>query len=211
MASREKASRLEFRGHFMSAPNSVKNLVERWQAGDEAAATELVERYQQELLPIVRAGLSAQLRQRLDPADILQSAFLSYFRRSRNGEYPIDSATSLWKLLRKIALNKIRRRAEEHHAQKRDVAREISLSEVGAFTEPPACGPAPDEAVIYTELVASLFEGLKPIEAEMMQLSLDGFTTTEIAARLDYSRQAVQRLLSRITHRKQRESENEKI
>lgn len=210
-----KGIRLKYRGCFMSAQNSVKNLVERWQAGEEAAATELFERFQPDLVAIVRAGLSDELRQRIEPADILQSAFKSYFVRARNGDYPLDDATSLRQLLRTITLNKIRRQAERHNAQRRDVAREVPLDQSALPAKAVAREPTPDEMAIAAEETAALFAGLKPIEAEMVRLCLDGHSTAESAARLGYSRQGVRRLLNRVGQRlalrKQREDENEKI
>lgn len=199
----------------MSAQNPVKNLIERWQAGDEAAAKELFERFQPDLVAIVRAGLSDELRSKIEPADILQSAFKSYFVRTRNGDYPLDDATSLRQLLRTITRNKARRQAERHNARKRDVSREVPLDEAALPAAAATREPTPDEAAIVAEETAALFAGLKPIEAEMVRLCLDGHSTAEIAARLGYSRQGVRRLLNRVAKRialrRQRADENEEI
>lgn len=157
----------------MADRTSVTDLIERWQTGDDAAATELFERYRQPLLARVNAGLGAELRRQVEPADILLSVFTSFFRRSRDGEYPIDSTTSLWNLLRTITLNKIRHQAEHHNAQKRDIGREISLNDLDAMVEPAANGPTPDAIVILADEIASLFPGLKPVEADMIQLFLE--------------------------------------
>ena len=59
--------------------NSI-NLLQRWRDGDEAAATEIFERYVNRLCGLARTQLSQRMQRRVEPEDIVQSAYRSFFR-----------------------------------------------------------------------------------------------------------------------------------
>jgi RNA polymerase sigma-70 factor (ECF subfamily) len=61
------------------------------------------------------------LAQRVDPDDIVQSVFRTFFRRIAHGGYDVPAGGELWRLFLVIALNKIRSLATFHRAAKRDV------------------------------------------------------------------------------------------
>src|SRR5947208_1454870 len=64
---------------------------------------------------------SRELATRLDPEDIVQSVFRTFFRRAAQGHYDVPAGEEIWKLLLVIALNKIRAVGAYHRAAKRDV------------------------------------------------------------------------------------------
>src|SRR5262245_11532311 len=84
------------------------SLLRRYRRGDQAAATRLYLRYANRLRALARARCSPDLAQRVDPDDIVQSVFRSFFRRARSGAYEVPDGEELWKLFLVIALNKIR-------------------------------------------------------------------------------------------------------
>ena len=90
-------------------------------SGNQAAAVVLHDRYVDRLLALIRARLSTQFRQQADPADVVQSAFASFFRylevNAGNGMDEGDS--SLWPLLSTFARRKLARLLERFQSQKR--------------------------------------------------------------------------------------------
>src|SRR5262249_40685711 len=82
-------------------------LVKRWTEGDERAAAELVNRYTGRLLALARSHLSAKLAARLDPEDVVQSAYRSFFADARDDRFVLKRSGDLWRLLAAITLHKL--------------------------------------------------------------------------------------------------------
>jgi RNA polymerase sigma-70 factor (ECF subfamily) len=185
----------------MSTGNSAKALIGRWQSGDVSAAEEIHYRYSQRLCALAEAQIGQRLRRRVDPEDIVQSVFRTFFRRAANGEFLIDHSCALWQLLVRITINKIRLRAQYHHADKRDLAAEVYGGSEQLMPETVARGPGPEEAAALADEIETLLTRLEPSEIEILQLTLQGYQTPEIAERLGRSRWTIRRALDRIGHR----------
>src|SRR5262245_34891463 len=82
-------------------------LVARWQKGDQAAAAELFQRYAGRLVALARSQLSDKLAQRVDPEDVVQSVYRSFFVDSREGRYQVERGGDLWQLLVTMTLHKL--------------------------------------------------------------------------------------------------------
>src|SRR6516225_2129441 len=119
------------RGRLMTGPSpplpdpdesfSDRSLLRRFRAGQEDAATQLYLRYAGRLLALAQAQCAPDLAPRVDPEDIVQSVFRTFFRRAAQGHYEVPEGEELWKLFLVIGLNKIRATATFHRAAKRDV------------------------------------------------------------------------------------------
>lgn len=182
----------------MSAQDLAWNLLERWRAGDQAAAEELHRRYAQRLCALAEREIGRRLSRRVGADDVVQSVFRTFFRRTAAGEFVIDHSGSLWQLLARITLNKVRRQGEYHRAGKRNVASEDSAVDLPTCPDVFAHDPGPDEAAMLADEIENALNGLKANEAEMFQLALQGYTTPELAARFSCSRWTVRRVLDRI-------------
>jgi RNA polymerase sigma-70 factor (ECF subfamily) len=64
--------------------------------------------------------------------------------------------------------------------------------------------PSPEEAILLTETVEELLRELDPDERPVLELSLQGFSATEISERIGRSERSVRRLRERIRKRLQR-------
>ena len=183
----------------MSDVVPVSDLVDRWKSGSQAAANELYQRYAQRLCQQVERRIGRHLQGRLEPNDILQSAFRTFFRRAANGEFAIDHTGELWNLLVTITLNKVRGQAEHHCAGKRDPRRELHI---GDQVSPDllACEPSEAEALAIDDELEVLLARLAPAEAEIVRLRLAGQTTAKIALRIGCSRVTVWRKLERVSY-----------
>src|SRR4051794_9936267 len=171
-------------------------LMERLRSGDDAAAREVFDRFSRRLVGLARGRFDRRLAHRVDPEDVVQSAFRSFFTRQRDGTIRVGDWNGLWSLLTLITLRKCVDRVDYFRAGRRDVRREASA---GAGEEPPwqftlDREPRPEEAAALAETVENLFRTVGDEDRPILELSLQGYTAAEIALRLRRALRSVQRL-----------------
>ncbi|NQU22149.1 MAG: sigma-70 family RNA polymerase sigma factor [Candidatus Nealsonbacteria bacterium] len=194
----------------MSSDESA-NLLVRFQAGDEAAAEEIFRRYAQQLCRLAEKRIGAKLARRVGPEDVVQSALRTFFRRAENGEFKIDHRGALWNLLVKIMLNKIYRQAERHGAGKRDVKAEVECDSNSPRPEAVAHEPTAEEAALLDDELEFLLAKLKDPEPEIVRLSIQGYSTSDIVERVGHSRWYVRHALNRVGGRLQKRLQDSAI
>jgi RNA polymerase sigma factor (sigma-70 family) len=176
-------------------------LLDRVRDGDEQAAAVIFARYVQRLTSLARARLSKKLSRRVDPEDVVQSAYRSFFRGARDGRFSLREAGHLWSLLAKMTLRKVYRQVARHTAAKQDIAREQSVSESDwNYVERAAQEPSPVEVNAVAEVLAAVMAGLAPLQRQMLELYLQGTAIPAIAEATDRSTKTVRRLLDKIQH-----------
>jgi RNA polymerase sigma-70 factor (ECF subfamily) len=192
----------------MPVDDTFRALVARLRSGEDAAAREVFERFSGRLIALARRQFNQLLARKVDPEDVVQSAFKSFFIRHREGKVEIDDGGSLWNLLTLITLRKCADRAEYFRADRRDAAREATGLAGGDRPDPGLIAvdrePRPDEAVILAETVEHLFRALTADERPILELSLQGYTAPEISDRLGRAERTVRRLRERIRKRLER-------
>src|SRR5260370_14492901 len=104
----------------MPDAHESKVLVSRWRAGDQDAAKELFDRYASRLVALARKQISQRLASRVDPEDVVQSVFRTFFERVKAGQFRIEEQDDLGKLLVRITVHKTLRKVQFHQAAKRD-------------------------------------------------------------------------------------------
>ena len=149
--------------------------------GDNTAATRIVDKYTLRLIAIAQRQLSPVLQARVDPEDIVQSAYRSFFRKAKGEEISLDRSGDLWRTLAAFALNKARSRVEKELAQMRDPRRETDDS---IWSDAMESGPTPEEATILIDQLASFMEGLSARDRQILELRLRGETVDAIAEAL---------------------------
>ncbi len=193
----------------MTAMNdSFPEFLTRLRAGDSAAPRELFQRFTLPLIALARCRFSPPVGHKVDPEDVVQSTYKSFFRRYGNGNLEIGNWNSLWGLLTRITLRKCAERVAYHRAECRDAAREVSGMQAGddgvraleAFSRE----PTPLEAALLSEAVERLLAGLDENERPIIELSLLGCTTQEISQRLGHPERTVRRVRERVRHRLER-------
>jgi RNA polymerase sigma-70 factor (ECF subfamily) len=177
-------------------------LLERVRTGDQQAADDIFRRYVDRLVAFARSRLSHKLARRVDPEDVVQSVYRSFFVRARQGQYTVAGIGDLWPLLAAITLHKLSKQVEYHTAQKRSLEREKSVigegSLLGLRPEQLAHDPSPSEAMAAVEELELVMKSLAPLQRKMLQMHLQGHTVTEIAEAVDRSERAVRRLLAQV-------------
>ncbi len=179
-----------------------QSLIAQARCGDEEAAAQIVEQYTAALVAVARRQIGPKLGRRVDPEDVVQSTYRSLFVRMQRGEYDLGNAKELWRLLVSMTLNKVRNQASHHQAQRRNLAAERSVL---ASDQTPSADqlaasdePGPEEAAILVDEVQSFLETLAERERSIVELRLQGLSSSEIAAETGWSERSVRRILEQV-------------
>jgi RNA polymerase sigma-70 factor, ECF subfamily len=172
-----------------SAASDRSLLVELHRGADDAA-TQLYLRYADRLRQLATRQTADDLRSRIDPEDIVQSVFRTFFRRAAEGHYQVPEGEELWKLFLVIALNKIRRTGAWHHAAKRDTratAGTDALHESGTEDE--------SSLTMLNMVIDETLAAMPSTTRDIIKLRIAGHEVSEIASQLGRSKRSVERVL----------------
>jgi RNA polymerase sigma-70 factor (ECF subfamily) len=171
-----------------------RSLLQRLREGSQDAAALLYRRYAQRLRDLAKAHCSADLAKVVEPDDIVQSVFGSFFRAASQGVYQLPDGEELWKLFLVIALNKIRARARYHRAARRDVARTVGGAGFELTLEAVARADEAAENLLQLAVDEAL-DRLPPQHRAAIRLRVEGYEVAEIAGRIGRSLRSTERLL----------------
>jgi RNA polymerase sigma-70 factor (ECF subfamily) len=165
------------------------------------------ERFSRRLIGLARKQLGGQLQYKVDPEDVVQSAYKSLLLRYGDGALAAEGWNGLWGLLTTITVRKCADRARFFQAERRDTRREaaVDAQDIAAWGGAIDREPTPDEAVALAEVIEGLFAKLEPDERTMFEMSLQGFTTQEISEKTGRAERSVRRLRERIRKYLERE------
>src|SRR5258708_18737783 len=93
----------------MSSQDSFLSVRAHLERGDEAGAQQVFHRFANQLIAQAARRLSGRLKQKVDPEDVVQSVFKTFFRRQSEGQFALENWESLWGLLLQITLRKCSR------------------------------------------------------------------------------------------------------
>ena len=165
-----------------------QKLIAAYRQGDEAAATELLEKYYVRLLELIRRQLGWKLRDLEGSTDVAQSVFRSFFSQVRENRVQIAPDNSLWPLLVTIALNKVRNLGKYWQREKRDPGRQVRLE---GQDDPLENGPSPQDVAAVKELVDRLLEPFSPRRRRIIELILEGEAVGQIAQQVGATERTV--------------------
>ena len=182
----------------MSQSKSHRELLDAWKAGDQDAASVLFYRYQIRLIALVRTRLARKLARRIDPEDIVLSAYRSFFVSARNGRFDVNSEEDLWPLLVTIVLRKVSKQARFHTAEQRSV--ELEQPQASDWVEHVIGSDesSTEHAAILEDEVESLLSRLDSTAREVLVQTLQGNDTASIAASIRITERSVRRAMDRI-------------
>src|SRR5262249_43862438 len=165
----------------MDETDPVADWIRRWGAGDQQAAELLFARYAARLTQVAEKHLSRKVAAREGGEDVVQSVFRTFFRRSAEGQFQIDTSAQLWRLLVKITVQKVRTRGRYHAAKKRNAAAEVQSEDDSWVAEALAGEPDPAEAAALVDLMEALLQGMPPLYCRVLELRLQGMAPTAVA------------------------------
>src|SRR5438477_876453 len=153
-----------------------QRIIDGLRSGDEAIVREFCQRYGPALERIAGKNLPAGLRRRVEPEDVVQSAYRTFLRRAGGGEFHFADGDDLWRLLCAITPNKVRQQARFHLRQKRGMNRETAMdsgsSASSSAWSPADTSPAPDEAAAFKEQFEQIMAGLSDEQRRIVELRL---------------------------------------
>jgi RNA polymerase sigma factor (sigma-70 family) len=188
----------------MAQNESFEELIGRVRAGDEAAACELVRRYEPMVRRAARVRLAdPRLRRVLDSMDVCQSVMASFFVRASLGQYELNTPDQLLRLLATMARNKLANQAEGLRAARRDVRR-VVYGPSGA-DEVADRGGTPSRNLAARELLEAARARLSEEERRLLDQRLNGAEWVDVAAREGASPEALRKKLARAVDRVARE------
>lgn len=184
----------------MPTPPEDQTLIDLWRKGDQDAARQIVERYFDRLMALAQRRISQRLASRVDPEDILQSVFRTFFVRLKNGQFVFQDQDDLCKLLMRITLHKTLRQVAFHKAAKRDHNLETNRGE-GHGEQLLALldrEPSAEATVAFLDQLEHFLRQLEPQTRQIIELRLQGHTNEEICQQLGVYDRKVRRAVERV-------------
>lgn len=165
----------------MTDPSVLTDLLARLRRGDGTAADELVRRYGPALRVAVRTRLTdPALRRHFDSEDVCQSVLASFFARAACGQLAPDDPAGLLRLLVRMAVRKVGRRARNLRRRRRDCRRDRPDGDA-ILRHAAGSEPLPERIVEGRELLAAVRAGLGPDELRIADLRAEGCSWAEVA------------------------------
>lgn len=191
----------------MPTGGSVTHWLHRLGDGDAAAVQPLWERYFDRLVRLARQKLRGAPRRVADEEDVALSAFDSFCRGAAGGRFPqLRDRHNLWAVLVLITARKAVNLAQHESCMKRGGGRllvDVTPTDSSAIESPldqiVGREPTPVFAALVAEEYRHLLEQL--VDDDLRQIAewkLEGYTNSEIAAKIDRSEPTVERRLNRI-------------
>lgn len=174
-------------------------LLQRWMDGDDDAATEIFDLFAGRLVALARTRMDHSLQSRLDPSDVVQSAYGSFFRRAAAGDFEIEEDGDLWQLLATITVNKLKKKFRFHTAQKRSVHQEAGPQQRSSQWQAMhsvATEPTPHDALELIESLDDLLRALDDTQRQIIEMRLAGWHVADIAIRSERTERTVRRVVN---------------
>jgi RNA polymerase sigma-70 factor (ECF subfamily) len=183
----------------------LAELFARVRAGDEAAASDLLRRFEPEVRMVVRGKLPRALRTQFDSMDFVQAVWTSVLTREGPDPARFSSARHFMGFLAGVARNKVYEAYRRRTTRKYDLGREEPLYVRRGNREVPrelaASDPTPSKAPQAEERLDQMLEGRSPLEQRMILLRRRGLTFEEIAEELGVHESRVRRLVESVRER----------
>lgn len=160
------------------------------------------DRFSRRLIGLARVHLQGRLQHKVDPEDVVQSAYKSFLVRYGDGALAAEGWDELWRLLTLITIRKCADRARYYQTEGRALHREVGAA--GSHDSAAACfeavgrEPTPDEGAVLAETVEDLLQQLQGDERTIVELTLQGFSTQEISEQTGRAERSVRRLREQV-------------
>jgi RNA polymerase sigma factor (sigma-70 family) len=177
-----------------------RDLIREFQAGSESAARELFDKYCERLMRLAKRRIGQRMNSRVDPEDVIQSAFRTFFVHVKNDEFTFEGENDLFKLLVRLTVHKTLRQIAYHRAAKRNPEMEAGQADDSndLLAQISAAEPPPEVEVALIDEFEKFLGQLPPLDRKVLELKLQGYSTTEIAEALGSYDRKIRRILERI-------------
>ncbi len=193
----------------MSSDGSVTRWLSALKEGDMAAAQPLWERYHQQLLALARHRLQPSRRREADEEDVVQNAFLSFFKGLTRGRFPqLQDRDNLWRLLVVITARKALDQVAHEHSKRQGGGTLAAPSRISSgqpewseadIEQVIGAEPSPEFAAQVADQYQRLLDLLGDDSLRRVAIGkMEGFTSDELAERFGCSRRTIARKLDTI-------------
>ena len=177
-------------------------LLKDFEQGSKDAADKIFARYVERLVGLAQGRMSDKLGRRLDPEDVVQSVYRSFFCRARDGHFIIERSGDLWALLASMTVHKVAGAAQHHTQKKRSINKDAGVDNWSVYATQHASRFAaePTEAdlvAVYEEL-EGVMSDLTDTQRKILEMRLQGSTRQSIADELEICERTVRRFLGKI-------------
>jgi RNA polymerase sigma factor (sigma-70 family) len=175
-------------------------LIDLWRGGDQDAARKIVERYFDRLLVLARRRISQRLASRVDPEDIVQSVFRTFFVRLKEGQFVFQDEDDLCKLLMRITLHKTLRQVAFHKAAKRDPNLETNQGDhhreqlLSILDKEPSA----EASIAFLDQLEHFLGQFEEQTGQILKMRLEGYSNDEIAKELGIYDRKIRRAVERV-------------
>ncbi|MBN2128878.1 MAG: sigma-70 family RNA polymerase sigma factor [Sedimentisphaerales bacterium] len=184
----------------------TRQLVSQAQNGDASALGQLCSVYGERVRRMVRLRMAPELRSQLESMDLVQDALIAAVGGLNNFTYRHEGDFLRW--LSQVAENRIRDHVDRLHAAKRDVRRQVRVSDrPGSLRDGlrrqviPMVTTTPSAVLVRSEELNRLERAMDRLKDEYREVLLlakiEGLAHKDIAERMNRSAAAVAKLLSR--------------
>ncbi|HEX5273512.1 MAG TPA: sigma-70 family RNA polymerase sigma factor [Gemmataceae bacterium] len=176
------------------------DLMRRLREGSDDAARELLDRYGEHILRVVRRKLSRELRSKFDSVDFVQAVWASFFAGGppqRRFDHPQALMAFLVTLAQNKVIDAVRQRMQ---TQKYNINRERRLEDsvTGESGDLPARQPTPSQEAVANDEWRRLLGELPDRYRRMLVLLRDGHTQKDIARELNVNEKTIRRVLEKL-------------
>ena len=170
-------------GH--SADVDFVQLVTAAGSGNVDAQRIICERYEPKVRVVARVMLGPALRPYLDSIDLVQSVHRSLLTGLRDHKFDISSPEKLIALANTIVRRKVARKWQEHRRQQRIDGQPNSEDLLQTLSSLSNSESDPTAVAQFNDQLTKLCQNLSAIERKMLELRLDGYSSREIADKID--------------------------
>jgi RNA polymerase sigma-70 factor (ECF subfamily) len=152
-------------------------------AGDLSAQERLCQQYEPKVRIVARVLLGPALRPHFDSLDLVQSVHHSLLVGLRDAKFDISSPEKLIALASTIVRRKVARKWRTLRRQQPVGGRTAEgLAQTLSSLSSPSADPA--KAAEFNDQIERLCENLTDVERRMLELRLEGYTSSEVASQL---------------------------
>jgi RNA polymerase sigma-70 factor (ECF subfamily) len=182
------------------SPDEFRDLMQRVRDGSEDAARELLDRYGDHILRVVRRKLHRELRSKFDSVDFVQAVWASFFADvPQQGSF--DRPQALIAFLVTLAQNKVIEVVRQRmKTQKYNINREKPLEAASPDADGAVASrdPTPSQVAIANDEWRRLLAELPDRYQRMLVLLREGHTQKDIARELGVNEKTVRRVLEKL-------------
>lgn len=184
----------------MSDPGEFTELLKRARQGDEQALAQLSQRYEKEIRLVARVKLGPALRRYLDSVDLAQSVHFALLQGMRHEKFDVSSPEKLVALAVRMMRWKLARHLRRLYRRQRI---QSMMADNGADMSTPDSAADPALLAQMNDEVALLMKELDETERRLVELRLEGCTTSEAARIMGVNADVLRVRLSRLRKRLQ--------